>query len=166
MAMWPSRVAVGQTRLKRRVKSRQLRMMNRWKQPRRRRRRRPRPGRGSAKYTMPMGICSETPTSSSQPSVRTATSSSACRVVVHKRCHDQIIPACPSSSDQPGDNYSHALKVSNYFRPTFCRHCGSLLYGFIHQGLKCQDCKMNFHKRCGKHVAPNCVRKVTTEVES
>ncbi|XP_022101405.1 calcium-independent protein kinase C-like isoform X1 [Acanthaster planci] len=90
----------------------------------------------------------------------------ACRVVVHKRCHDQIIPACPSSSDQPGDNYSHALKVSNYFRPTFCRHCGSLLYGFIHQGLKCQDCKMNFHKRCGKHVAPNCVRKVTTEVES
>ncbi|XP_038079390.1 calcium-independent protein kinase C-like [Patiria miniata] len=88
-----------------------------------------------------------------------------CRVVVHKRCHNQIIPVCPASSEHE-DTQEHKLKISNYFRPTFCRHCGSLLYGFIHQGLKCQDCKMNFHKRCGKNVAPNCVSKVTVEAES
>ncbi|XP_065321045.1 protein kinase C-like 1B isoform X2 [Gordionus sp. m RMFG-2023] len=53
-------------------------------------------------------------------------------------------------------NIPHRFLLHNYKRPTFCDHCGSLLYGIIKQGLQCEACKLNIHKRCERNVAPNC----------
>ena len=65
-----------------------------------------------------------------------------------------------SSSGISGQRFSvnvpHRFVVHNYKRFTFCDHCGSLLYGLIKQGLQCEVCDMNVHKRCQKNVANNC----------
>ncbi|KAK6635813.1 Protein kinase C [Polyplax serrata] len=53
-------------------------------------------------------------------------------------------------------NMPHRFTVHNYKRFTFCDHCGSLLYGLFRQGLQCEACNMNVHKRCQKNVANNC----------
>ncbi|KAK3926769.1 Protein kinase C [Frankliniella fusca] len=50
----------------------------------------------------------------------------------------------------------HKASALIFKRFTFCDHCGSLLYGLIRQGLQCEACKLNVHKRCEKNVANNC----------
>ncbi|CAH1792083.1 unnamed protein product [Owenia fusiformis] len=88
-----------------------------------------------------------------------------CTCVVHKRCHEHVVTKCPGikdmSQEELGDarfniNMPHRFQVHNYKRFTFCDHCGSLLYGLIKQGLQCEVCKLNVHKRCQKNVANNC----------
>ncbi|XP_037098153.1 protein kinase C eta type isoform X1 [Syngnathus acus] len=85
-----------------------------------------------------------------------------CTCVVHKRCHEHVVTACPlmkrSESVSPGFsiNVPHQFRIHNYKSPTFCNHCGSLLWGFIRQGLQCKICKLNVHIRCEKNVAQNC----------
>ncbi|KAG5276776.1 hypothetical protein AALO_G00109610 [Alosa alosa] len=88
-----------------------------------------------------------------------------CTCVVHKRCHDQVVTKCPrmkKKEDEQGPsqgfsiNIPHIFKKHNYKVPTYCNHCGSLLYGVVKQGMQCQGCKMNVHIRCQENVAPNC----------
>ncbi|KAK9891038.1 hypothetical protein WA026_013368 [Henosepilachna vigintioctopunctata] len=86
-----------------------------------------------------------------------------CACVVHKRCHLLVITKCPGMRDESCQastgfnvNVPHRFVVHNYKRFTFCDHCGSLLYGLIKQGLQCQVCSLNVHKRCQKNVANTC----------
>ncbi|KAI1711445.1 protein kinase domain-containing protein [Ditylenchus destructor] len=97
-----------------------------------------------------------------------------CTVVVHKRCHLEVVWKCPGSGTneaidasiknlaEAADtkrfniNMPHRFAVHSYKRPTFCDHCGSMLYGLINQGLQCSVCKLNVHKRCQRNVANNC----------
>uniref|UniRef100_A0A6A7FSW4 Protein kinase C n=1 Tax=Hirondellea gigas TaxID=1518452 RepID=A0A6A7FSW4_9CRUS len=96
-----------------------------------------------------------------------------CTCVVHKRCHGLVVTRCPGSlkdtKDKPDAarptkqgqqrfqiNVPHRFFVHSYKRFTFCDHCGSLLYGLIKQGLQCEACTMNVHKRCQHNVANNC----------
>ncbi|CAN0255479.1 unnamed protein product [Lampetra fluviatilis] len=88
-----------------------------------------------------------------------------CTCVVHKRCHQLIITRCPGmkrdSSPEVGGqrfniNVPHKFYIHNYKVPTFCDHCGSLLWGLLRQGLHCKECRMDVHRRCERNVAPNC----------
>ncbi|XP_029767602.1 protein kinase C epsilon type [Terrapene carolina triunguis] len=90
-----------------------------------------------------------------------------CTCVVHKRCHELIITKCAglkkqeTHDEQVGSqrfsvNMPHKFSIHNYKVPTFCDHCGSLLWGLLRQGLQCKVCKMNVHRRCETNVAPNC----------
>ncbi|KAJ8418485.1 hypothetical protein AAFF_G00141940 [Aldrovandia affinis] len=90
-----------------------------------------------------------------------------CTCVVHKRCHELIITKCAGlkkQEDMPEEvgsqrfsvNMPHKFSIHSYKAPTFCDHCGSLLWGLLRQGLQCKVCKMNVHRRCESNVAPNC----------
>ncbi|KAM4715603.1 protein kinase C epsilon type [Anableps anableps] len=90
-----------------------------------------------------------------------------CTCVVHKRCHELIITKCAGMKKQDDTaeevgsqrfsvNMPHKFSIHNYKVPTFCDHCGSLLWGLMRQGLQCKVCKMNVHRRCETNVAPNC----------
>ncbi|XP_076018670.1 protein kinase D4 isoform X2 [Genypterus blacodes] len=52
----------------------------------------------------------------------------------------------------------HSLVVHSYRTPTFCHHCGEMLWGLVRQGLKCDGCGLDFHKRCALQLPNDCSR--------
>ncbi|XP_011500982.1 PREDICTED: serine/threonine-protein kinase D1 [Ceratosolen solmsi marchali] len=60
----------------------------------------------------------------------------------------------------------HALSVHSFKAPTFCDFCGEMLFGLVRQGLKCEGCGMNFHKRCVIKTANNCSQDINQRRQS
>jgi len=86
-----------------------------------------------------------------------------CACVVHKRCHELVATKCAKESNGQNNenemgeqNARHPFGKHHYLRPTFCDHCGSLIYGLYKQGLQCEACNMNVHKRCQENIPTNC----------
>ncbi|XP_053321387.1 protein kinase C theta type isoform X2 [Spea bombifrons] len=89
-----------------------------------------------------------------------------CNVSIHKKCIDKVIGKCTGSAINSKEtvlhkerfkiDMPHRFKVYNYKSPTFCEHCGTLLWGFAKQGLKCADCGVNVHHKCQSKVANLC----------
>jgi len=89
-----------------------------------------------------------------------------CVCVVHKRCHEFITTKCSGvkelekTDDARSTRFKidvpHRFAVHSYHKFTWCDHCGSLLYGLYRQGLQCEACDFNVHKRCKANVANNC----------
>lgn len=89
-----------------------------------------------------------------------------CTCVIHKRCKTHVITKCPGITKHECEvlipekrfniNVPHRFVVHTFKFFTCCDHCGSLLWGGWRQGLQCEECKLNVHKRCQKNVANNC----------
>ncbi|XP_061839532.1 protein kinase C theta type [Nerophis lumbriciformis] len=89
-----------------------------------------------------------------------------CNAAIHKKCIDKVIAKCTGSAINSKEtmihkerfkiDMPHRFKVYNYKSPTFCEHCGTLLWGLAKQGLKCEECCMNVHHKCQKKVANLC----------
>uniref|UniRef100_A0A671R0Z4 protein kinase C n=1 Tax=Sinocyclocheilus anshuiensis TaxID=1608454 RepID=A0A671R0Z4_9TELE len=80
-----------------------------------------------------------------------------CNAAIHKKCIDKIIGRCTGTAKERFKiDMPHRFKTYNYMSPTFCDHCGSLLWGLVKQGLKCEDCAMNVHHKCQTKVANLC----------
>uniref|UniRef100_A0A665UDP2 protein kinase C n=1 Tax=Echeneis naucrates TaxID=173247 RepID=A0A665UDP2_ECHNA len=87
-----------------------------------------------------------------------------CNAAIHKKCIEKIIGRCTGTAANSRETVKerfkidmpHRFKYYNYKSPTFCDHCGSLLWGLYRQGLKCEDCGMNVHSYCQKKVANLC----------
>eukprot|EP00118_Oscarella_pearsei_P025095 m.307496 g.307496 ORF g.307496 m.307496 type:complete len:742 (+) comp42357_c0_seq1:68-2293(+) len=89
-----------------------------------------------------------------------------CASAVHLRCYKSVLGICPGAKgdthhtkflkERFGINVPHRFRVNNFFRPTFCDHCGTLLAGLFRQGVKCGVCGFNCHKRCQTKVPNLC----------
>ncbi|MBN3284067.1 KPCD kinase, partial [Polyodon spathula] len=89
-----------------------------------------------------------------------------CNAAIHKKCIEKIIGRCTGTAANSRDtvfqkerfkiDMPHRFKIHNYISPTFCDHCGSLLWGLVKQGIKCEDCAMNVHHKCQTKVANLC----------
>ncbi|KAM3858816.1 protein kinase C theta type isoform 2-T2 [Diretmus argenteus] len=89
-----------------------------------------------------------------------------CNAAIHKKCIDKVIATCTGSAINSKEtmihkerfkiDMPHRFRVYNYKSPTFCEHCGTLLWGLAKQGLKCEECSMNVHHKCQKKVANLC----------
>ncbi|KAK8729639.1 hypothetical protein OTU49_008584 [Cherax quadricarinatus] len=67
----------------------------------------------------------------------------------------EIVIAAHNPSDEVQIR-PHMLYVHSYKTPTFCDFCGEMLWGLVRQGLKCEGCGLNFHKRCAYKIPNNC----------
>ncbi|CAB3243814.1 unnamed protein product [Arctia plantaginis] len=75
-------------------------------------------------------------------------SCSVCQTAVHKRCHHKLLGKCTGSSAYSEStvylrerfkvDVPHRFRPHQFMSPTFCDHCGAMLYGFFKQELKCQ----------------------------
>lgn len=89
-----------------------------------------------------------------------------CKCAVHERCHDKLLSRCTGSaknseetkymSERFNVNIPHRFLLHSFISPTFCDHCGTMLFGLFRQGLKCEECNAICHKKCYKFVPNLC----------
>lgn len=75
--------------------------------------------------------------------------------------HDAAATATASSTGQAtgtghGHSLGHSFTKKTYHRPTYCHHCGDMLWGLKGQGYSCEVCNFVVHDRCLKTVISPC----------
>jgi hypothetical protein len=51
----------------------------------------------------------------------------------------------------------HIFKVQNFMGLHWCDFCANFMWGLIAQGVKCQDCGLQAHKKCSEKVPNDCM---------
>ncbi|XP_055351317.1 serine/threonine-protein kinase D1-like [Paramacrobiotus metropolitanus] len=67
-----------------------------------------------------------------------------------------LVSANPPAAADGVEIRPHSLLIHSYKSPTFCDHCGVMLFGLVRQGLKCEGCGLNCHKKCAYRIPNNC----------
>ncbi|KAF8924864.1 integral peroxisomal membrane peroxin-domain-containing protein [Dissophora ornata] len=55
---------------------------------------------------------------------------------------------------------SHKFQEKTFTKLTYCDYCTKLLWGVAKQGVTCEGCHFNCHKKCSDLVYDNCVRSM------
>ncbi|XP_031357921.1 diacylglycerol kinase theta isoform X3 [Photinus pyralis] len=56
----------------------------------------------------------------------------------------------------PTAAHGHSFGKKTFHKPTYCHHCGDMLWGLIQQGFICEVCNFVVHDRCFKTVVSPC----------
>ncbi|KAL3836942.1 hypothetical protein ACJMK2_022345 [Sinanodonta woodiana] len=51
----------------------------------------------------------------------------------------------------------HVFKTTNFIGLHWCDFCANFMWGLIAQGVKCQDCGFEAHKKCSEKVPNDCM---------
>eukprot|EP00038_Savillea_parva_P004790 m.142202 g.142202 ORF g.142202 m.142202 type:complete len:1139 (+) comp11580_c0_seq2:162-3578(+) len=57
----------------------------------------------------------------------------------------------------------HHFVVTTYTHPTWCDHCGNLLWGLMKQGWRCVDCGFDVHKAKDRTGYTQCHREIANQ---
>ncbi|KAK2181210.1 hypothetical protein NP493_406g00006 [Ridgeia piscesae] len=80
--------------------------------------------------------------------------------------HDKAVPHnfkassvtwCTDYLQVMGCEKPHNFKQHTFRGPHWCDFCANFLWGLIAQGVKCQDCGFNAHKKCSEKVPNDCM---------
>ncbi|XP_018331439.1 diacylglycerol kinase theta isoform X3 [Agrilus planipennis] len=59
-------------------------------------------------------------------------------------------------TNDPTTAHGHSFGKKTFHKPTYCHHCGDMLWGLIQQGFICEVCNFVVHDRCLKSVVSPC----------
>ncbi|XP_063874612.1 N-chimaerin-like isoform X2 [Scylla paramamosain] len=62
----------------------------------------------------------------------------------------------PDSAREVNTQRPHRFNVNTFSGLIWCGFCGHFLWGFVSQGVKCQDCGFKAHKQCSFKVPNDC----------
>jgi len=78
---------------------------------------------------------------------------------VTEGCILEVVLNTSPLGDEDVEIRPHSLSIHSYKTPTFCNFCGEMLFGMFKQGLKCEYCGLNYHKRCVFKIPNDCSQK-------
>lgn len=89
-----------------------------------------------------------------------------CMYTAHGKCVELILNKCmkaPANSqatiylkERFKLDVPHRFLVHSFRGPTFCELCGQILWGIFRQGMQCESCGVNCHKKCQKQMPHLC----------
>ncbi|GAB1608549.1 N-chimaerin-like isoform X2 [Argonauta hians] len=70
---------------------------------------------------------------------------------------EQLSPDSDFATNVQEYEKSHCFKVQNFIGLHWCDYCANFMWGLIAQGVKCQDCGFEAHKKCSERVPNDCM---------
>lgn len=72
----------------------------------------------------------------------------------NKGCKAQVMS--PTGALRNTGGVPHSFAVHTYKTLTCCGYCKKLLWGMTRQGMQCEDCGFNVHRKCSEDAPHDC----------